>query len=48
MFFQQHLELLVLFQFLAGLLITEPTAALVDNFVTDAGIFLPNISVEKV
>ena len=44
MFFQKHLELLVLFQFLAGLLSTEPTVVLVDTVVTDAGIFLPNLS----
>ena len=40
----KHLELLVLFQFLAGLLSTEPTVALVDTVVTDSGICLPNLS----
>ena len=44
MFFQKHLELLVLFQFLAGLLSTEPTVVLVDTVVTDAGRFIPNLS----
>ena len=41
---QTHMELLVVFQFIAGLLSTEPTVAMVNTFVTDAGIFIPNIS----
>ena len=40
----KDLELLVLFQFLAGLLSTAPTVVLVDTVVTDAGVFLPNLS----
>ena len=44
MFFQTHLDLLVLCQFLAGLLSTDPTVGLVDTVVTDAGIILPNLS----
>ena len=36
-----------MFQFLAGLLSTEPTVALVGTFVTDACIFLPNLSFNK-
>ena len=48
MFFQNDLELLVLFQFIAGLLSTEPTVVLVDTVVTDAGIFIPNLSLRIV
>ena len=40
----KDLELQVLFDFLAGLLRTEPTVILEDTVVTDAGIFLPNLS----
>ena len=36
-------ELVVLFQFLAGLLSTEPTVVLVDTVVSDAGKFISNL-----
>ena len=36
-------KLVVLFQFLAGLLSTEPTVVLVDTVVSDAGKFISNL-----